>query len=367
MKILYFYESLPIGGAEMIITNYLVELSRRGHKVFLVEKFKTKSFLYDKLISNGVQIFTLYSGAIGRINYRLLYGLIGYKKLNSVIKIINPDVVHVHTYSRVVDKLAIPMDRLFFTFHTQVKRALQYSEKGFLGAARRASAQGMRFVAISKDIKTDLQRIIPDAQITVIPNGLDIKAIKQEKYDRQVFLSQLGIKEDAFIIGHVGRFHPVKNHSKLIRVFAQVLSRKKNAYLFLVGTGTEQEQLTIKNLLQEYRVEQNTIMFGVRQDAAKIMSVFDAFVLPSKVEGFPLVAVEAQAHNVRSIFSTGVPAEVVRNENAFRLDLNESDEKWAEYILSDFIHKPVGDINDFSLDKVIDSHLELYAQVKNGK
>lgn len=101
---------------------------------------------------------------------------------------------------------------------------------------------------------------------------------------------------------------------------------------------------------------------GCRSDASAIMSVFDVFVLPSHMEGLPLVLLEAQAHNVKCVISSAVPKDVICTDKVIVLDKDASDETWADAIVDgrSLCSKPIGRISSFELSAVIDKHIELY-------
>lgn len=137
-------------------------------------------------------------------------------------------------------------------------------------------------------------------------------AIDLQQYDVQhkdVSLRQrLGLPDKAFVMGHVGRFEPPKNHQFLIEVFEEIHQRDPNAYLVLVGEGSLkariESQVNILNLSRYVK------FLGLRQDVPVLMlSVFDVFVFPSLWEGLGLVAVEAQMAGLPVLASDRVPQE----------------------------------------------------------
>ena len=81
----------------------------------------------------------------------------------------------------------------------------------------------------------------------------------------------------------------------------------------------------MENLTKELNIGDNVIFTGVCSDIAELMHTFDVFLLPSKTEGFGIVAIEAQACGIPSIVSTGVPKLVDMNLGLIKfkdLDIN---------------------------------------------
>ena len=226
--------------------------------------------------------------------------------------------------------------------------------------------KGMRFTALSKDMMSDIKAKFMTDSVFYLPNAIDLNLIRGSRCDREAFLKQNGLPADAFIVGHVGRFHPVKNHEKLFGVFRKVHEKCPEARLILIGTGASQEIERIQALMEKYGVSDVALMMGMRPDATAIMSVFDAFVLTSLSESFSLVLVEAQAQGVRCITSSVVPSEVIC-ENCLALDLDEADEIWAEAVLSKQFYPSNNRIEQYDIESVITELTEMYVKALADK
>ena len=151
-----------------------------------------------------------------------------------------------------------------------------------------------------------------------------------------------------------------KNHEKVISVFEEIHKRLDNSYLILVGGGDQNRQYEIERLVKTKGLSDCVIFLGEQKEATKIMSIFDVFIFPSYMEGFPLVLIEAQAHNIRSIVSAAVPDDVLINDNCISLDIKEEDKMWAEYALSDYCIKRNRNINEVDIDNIIMQHINYY-------
>lgn len=80
-------------------------------------------------------------------------------------------------------------------------------------------------------------------------------------------------------------------------------------------------------------------------------------------ESFSLVLIEAQAQNVRCIASSAIPEEVICNSNCMRVSLNESDDVWAEYAISDIKNQAVKPIEEFDIQTVIRNMCAEYQKI----
>ena len=213
----------------------------------------------------------------------------------------------------------------------------------------------------------DVLNFCPSADVHVIPNGLDMASIKSKIFNKIQLARELGIDKDTFILGHVGRFHIVKNHEKLIDIFDCLHKMRPNSILLLVGDGTAQERDRVMKEIAKKHLSDSVKFMGVRPDATALMSCFDAFALPSYQESFSLVLVEAQVHGVRCVASDTVPEEVICNDNCFKLSINDPSEKWASLLLDSSVrHDNVKSIYDFDINKVLANTYSVYLKCQTS-
>lgn len=151
-------------------------------------------------------------------------------------------------------------------------------------------------------------RCFDAGRVHVMPNAIDTKKFEYDQEARVRLRNELNIPQDAFVIGHVGRFVFPKNHLFLLQVLKAVLCQKENTFLLLVGEGELQE--AIRQNACELGLGDRAIFTGARKDVAKLYSAMDVFCMPSVYEGVPVVALEAQANGLPCIFSDSITAEV---------------------------------------------------------
>ncbi|WP_072415034.1 glycosyltransferase family 1 protein [Collinsella phocaeensis] len=146
------------------------------------------------------------------------------------------------------------------------------------------------------------------ADFEVIHNAVDLSRFIFDVSTRAEARAELGLVGDQFAIGHVGRFTAQKNHRFLIEVFSEVVKRRPDAVLLLVGTG-EAEALA-ESWAAERMVADKVRFLGQRADVEKLYQAFDAFALPSLYEGLGLVGVEAQVAGLPCFLSDAITREV---------------------------------------------------------
>lgn len=364
MRVAYIIHNLTVGGAETLVVNYLIELKKNQCDVSLIQFTSVDTFLLEKLKQNDIPVYTIHptqrKGVLFRVLSKLDRIVREKRRINHLIRMINPDIIHCHTSIPYIEQLDLNPNQIFYTFHTAVDRAFAYAPKRFREGLKILLRNGGQVIALSKEMKQDVLRNYPMANVKVIPNGVSINAIRDETYEKKVFLRELGLPENAFVVGHVGRFHPVKNHEKLIDIFAEIKRVEKDACLLLVGSGDSSRTEKLHQLVREYGLDENVFFLGERADATRVMSVFDLFLLPSVVEGFSLVLVEAQAHGVRSIATDSVPEEVVINPNCFKMDVNKSSKEWCDLALGKQTKDTCKQLESVDIQTSIQKHIEVY-------
>lgn len=359
MKILYVTHSLPIGGAEMIAVNYLLKLKERGEYVHLLQVAHQDTFLYHRLIDNGIPVTTLKGWGMVRMAAYRWFPRLFFPKFNRIIRRINPDVIHFQTVYPFMDRIKFPINRCVYTFHARLDRSLS------MGVTRRplfnsAIDKGMSFVAISSKIDQDIRKEFPRSKSYLIPNGVDLSQIRSQAKGKNIVRKELGFPEDAFVVGQVGRFNKVKNHLFTIDVFNVIAQKNDKAILVLVGSGTKDETERLNDRIAKYELQDKVRMLGLRDDATQIMCGFDALIHPSFSESFSLVLIEAQANGIRCVASDAIPEEIACNDNCFRLSLDDSPVLWADKILGNDKTENTSTLDKFDINTVTEQNIALY-------
>lgn len=172
--------------------------------------------------------------------------------------------------------------------------------------------------------------MFPGRRFKVLNNAIDAKQYIYNPEKEQYMKSKLGI-QDKFVLGHVGRFSPQKNHSFLIDVFQCIEKLEKNVVLILVGTGDGKSEIEEK--VSKLGLKDKVIFLGCRNDISDVLQALDIFVFPSLYEGLGIAAVEAQAAGLPCIISDQIPRECRLTENIEVLSLKASPLEWANHIL----------------------------------
>ncbi|MFV0598199.1 MAG: glycosyltransferase, partial [Bacteroidales bacterium] len=150
-----------------------------------------------------------------------------------------------------------------------------------------------------------------DKRFQVIYNGIDAAKFNVGNHNlRQEF----NIPENAFVIGHTGRFNPAKNHDVIIAVATRLIKKHTDIYLILCGNGVKEG---LENRIKELGIERKTRLFENRNDIPLFLNTMDSYFFPSITEGQPNALIEAMIMGLPFVASDISPIkETVGNHTA---------------------------------------------------
>jgi glycosyltransferase involved in cell wall biosynthesis len=127
-------------------------------------------------------------------------------------------------------------------------------------------------------------------RVKVIENGVDIERLSAPP---AISRSDIGVPEDAVLIGTLARLSPQKDPETFIRAARLVAEDLPDAHFVIAGDGDLHNQM--KTLAQSLGLADRMHLLGWRNDAEDVLKLFDVFVLTSRYEGGPFVILEAAA------------------------------------------------------------------------
>ncbi|HEY6252380.1 MAG TPA: glycosyltransferase [Candidatus Angelobacter sp.] len=108
-----------------------------------------------------------------------------------------------------------------------------------------------------------------------IPNGFDCQVFQPDENARRKVRGDLGLPEDAFLVGIVARNHPMKDHECFLRAAARVMSRYPRTRFLLIGNGVTAEDARLSKAIAELRLEKNVFLLGQRTDIPRQTAALD--------------------------------------------------------------------------------------------
>ncbi len=294
--LVHVISNLGIGGAETVLYQLLCHLSSDefDHKVVY---FHGGPFV-KKIEKLGIPVYHV-KGLVSA------YDPVFFMRFFSLIKSLQPDCLHTVLWASnflgrlIAWKYKIPLVQVLHNNQDQ---------NGMLRALidRFSPRCTGPIVAVSHGVSKSVEQYAPwfnTQNIQVIQNGIDSYDVRKKAGIDTVSRKELGLLEDHFVIGTVGRFELVKNHSLLLTSFAILYDKYQKERLVLVGQGSQEHSL--RRRAYHLGVEKQ-VLFITGQPAYRYYQIFDCFVMTSYKEGLSMALLEAM--------SIGVPCIVASDE-----------------------------------------------------
>ena len=288
MKVLHLLKATGIAGAEAHLLALLPALRGQGIEaevILLEDPQKEPRDFRERMERSGIPVRRL------PIRWHIDPGLPA--RLEKILRAASFDILHAHLpHGEVYGELAMrsfPETKFVVSRHNDDRfRRWLPLRWIFAPSLRRAD----RIIAISQSVRRfliDVERA-PAEKIEVIPYGLDADAFAREARPG-AFRREIGAGKEP-LVGFIGRMTAQKGVDTLLRAFVRIEQRQPTARLILAGDGPDRQALM--RLAQSLGLRR--VMFlGWRTDAATILADIDLLAVPSRWEGFGLVALEAMA------------------------------------------------------------------------
>ncbi len=308
MNVHHFIAPAPVGGAESVLLGLAPGLARRGHAVRVTPVLPGDPDdhpFVESLRATGVEVAPLVVGDRGYLEE--------WREVRRMLRAGRPDVVHTHGHRpdildgsvALAEKIPTVATVHGFTgssWRTRLYRHLQ----------RRAYRRFDAVLAVSGPLADELvESGVSEERVHRVPNAWDGDDAALEPWEAR---RRLGIPDDAFHLGWVGRLGPEKGADVLLRAVA--LMDDLPVVVSVIGEGSEGGEL--RELAIRLGLEDRVRWHGRLSGARRLFPAFDVFVLSSRREGTPIVLFEAMAARVPVVATRvgGIP-DIVSSAEAF--------------------------------------------------
>jgi len=311
-KIVHIITSLKRGGAESLLVDLLAELTGYEHHVIYFHDGPNR----QRLEQIGIKTYQI-KGLLS------LYDSLFFIRFWRIVKLLNPYCIHSALWAanfaaRIIAQLQkIP---LVSVMHLGVHQ--DGTLRNIIDAISFKLSQNV--IAVSQEVAESVKNRawLPAERIVTIKNGINPKRIIAEGQREYVERSTLGIQENDFVIGSVGRFIERKNFPLLLNAVAEIAREHKTVKLVLIGFGPLEK--TLRDLAQSLAIK-DRVQFIVGKAAYGYYNLFDCFVLPSFQEGMSIALLEAMSFSVPCIVtSSTLEHEVIKSgQNGYVIPSND--------------------------------------------
>ncbi|MDG9716763.1 glycosyltransferase [Streptomyces sp. DH24] len=303
MRALHVITGLGVGGAEQQLRLLLRHLPVECDVVTLTNPGAVAA----GLAADGVKVVHL-----GMAGNRDLAAL---PRLVRVIRSGRYDLVHTHLYRACLyGRLAARMAGVRAVVATEHSLGDSQMEGRPLSAGVRAlylagERLGRTTVAVSPTVAARLTRWgVPAPRIAVVPNGIDVDRFRFDPAVRHRTRRRLGLPQDAYVVGAIGRLTAGKRFDTAVRALARLPG---DCWLLLVGGGPEENVL--RRVAHEAGVADRVLLTGERPglpdgspgpDLPALACAMDVLVSPCPEEAFGLAVVEALACGLPVVYAS---------------------------------------------------------------
>lgn len=324
MKVLCITPSLNnCGGIESYAMNYYLRMHEDVEMDFITHDMRDEN--YKNIIeSYGNHVFLFPKIGLNFIKIK--------KQVEEFFKQHNDyDIVHCHManaafiYLKVAEKYGIEV-RIIHSHQNKAADQLSHAIRNIP-----LIKMGLKYANVNFACsKLAGDYLFKKRKYYVINNAIDGKRFKFDPVKRKQIRKELGIEEDVFVIGNVGRLCPQKNQKFLVDVFSEV-NKTTNAKLLIIGDGELQNDL--EKYIESLKMQDKIMLIAPTNKVEDYYQAMDIFVLPSLYEGLGIVNIEAQACGLKTIVSERVPDTAKISELLTFVNLSDGEKKWAEEIL----------------------------------
>jgi len=359
VKVIQIISSFSPGGAEVLVKNMAIELSKKNDvEVWALAKSKDESFekkYMDQLEQHHVRMVK-FNKKYHDNRIKIIF------KLREQIRMSKPDIINTHLeYVNIFTVLAslglgIPVVHTVHNIKIEYLWFFRYFLKYFT----------MKFVAISVKVGNIIQEQLnlPPNKIRLIFNGINLQEFNRVKRKE---------RENVSHIIAVGRLLPQKDYPNLLWAYEKLL-------FLLSGQGIEPPQLNIvgdgklkgglMKMAEQLNITSKVNFLGIRTDIPHLLETSDLYVMASKQEGLSISLIEAIASGIPVIAtSVGSNSETIENNKNGLLLVSGRPDLLAKAMLELILNKELrrrfskngpDAAKKFSIEACAEGYLKLY-------
>ena len=321
-NILLVHSSNDFYGASKVLITIIEILIKSGHSVHLILPEEGPLINHKSLINVNLSIINL---GVFRKKYLNFFGLLNRSffiikstfEIKKYIKKNGIDLLYNNTSTIVSSTFAAYFSKIPTIYHIhEIPVGSKYYSKFLMKIFNLFSK---KIIAVSNSTSDFwIKKGVTPNKITVINNGFNFD-----------FSSTKKIVNDKVVFTNISRIIPYKGHLFLIELFNEILKKRKDIILQIVGDTLpyyDNYLLLLKSKIKEYRIENNIVFLGHRNDIKSILHKTNFFIhSPISPDPFPTVIFEAIESKTPVIFTdNGGASEILdKAQNGLLIDFRK--------------------------------------------
>lgn len=358
MRILQVINSLATGGAEKLLLDTVPKYIALGVTMdVLVLNASPQPFLTALEKNKSIHVFNFGNGTV----YNPFHAF----RLISFIR--RYDLLHVHLFPSlywvaIAKLMTFSRTPLLFTEHNTSNR--RRNNPIFKILDRIIYKRYRKIITISLEVDSAVKRHLGynPKRFEFIQNGVPINEIADATSASH---QEFSIPRKKKVLIQVSSFTQQKDQQTLIKAMVHL----DNAILLLVGEGTLLEGC--RTLAAQLNLEDRVRFLGVRMDVPALLKMADVIVLSTHFEGLSLSSIEALASG-KPLVASNAPGLAPIVKDAGMLFAIGDEKELAEIVTTLFnseslylevVNKCLARAQQFSIEKMIEKHMDLYKQI----
>lgn len=298
LRILHVITGLACGGAERALGNVLCAGLADRFECRVVS-LRDRGVMAGAIEGCGVPVAVMGLGAIGA-------SATAVRKLVKATRTSEPDIVQGWMYH---GNLAASLAALL----APGRPAVAWNVRQSLYELKNEKRLTRQVIRVNRSLAGKAQAIVYNSWLSrrqheafgfeasrgrVIPNGFDLERLRPEPETGKAVRQELGLPDGAHVVGHVARFHPMKDHTSFLRAAVKVAREIPSARFVLAGREVSPDNPALAGIVPPELLER-FVFTGERGDVQRLMQAMDVLATSSAWgEAFPNVVGEAMACGV---------------------------------------------------------------------
>ena len=308
-KILLALPFVITGGADTILLQIVEHLHKNNFHVSVMTTIQTDAEIfgdntskYEKITNS---IYHLYDFIANQEKWK--------------------DFIYYYLKSRKIDIIFIVGSVYFYEILPDIKRDFPqikivdqlFNEHGHIGNNRKY-AQWIDMNILASQIIQDI--LLKDYQESDQKTRVIVHGVDTQKDFNPIGIDQQLIREiipqGKFVVSYMGRFSEEKCPNKFIDI-ADKLRDYEDIYFLMLGNGPEYESAKLK--ISELSLQDKIYAPGFVDDNKPFLKATDLLIIPSRIEGIPIILMESLSLGVPVIASNigGIPDIITDGYNGF--------------------------------------------------
>ncbi|MCK5214489.1 MAG: sugar transferase [Candidatus Omnitrophica bacterium] len=298
MKVLHVITDLYQGGAQEVLYKLISEMDRRRFEPIVISLLEGGP-LQERIEKLNVPVYSLRM----RRSFPTMQALL---RLRRLVRELRPDLIqgwmyHGNLAASLARALSPGRSKLAWSIHHSLSDlSLEKQMTRWIIRANRFFSSSPNSILYCSQLSREQHEKLSFVSRNgwIIPNGVDLQRHSFSPVARQKVRVELGIPANAPVVGHVARFHPMKDHATLLRASVNLANQYPDAHFLLIGRNVSLENAVLSQGIPA-QIRDRFYLLGERYDVPDLMSAMDIFCLSSSFgEAFPVVLCEAMATRI---------------------------------------------------------------------